>query len=209
VSVTIVTSVYGSYGAFLDGWEEAVAHLDPAPDRVIISGDRHYPTLWADHLVSRCTWRYPQAYYQHQAVMLAETDWVWLVDVDDFVMLDALRGLDDVDADVWQLGFLRSDGERYLPPKLSNADYLALDHNPYVGASMFRVEAFRAVGGFPDVALQDWALWHRLARVGYTFEASGRVHFHYMRHATARGSVELTADRRAAHTAEMLEHLVA
>lgn len=208
MSVTVITCVYGrsGFGRFITRWAEAVRALNPAPDQVIIAADEMYLVPFlpdADVLKSRCRWRHPQAYYLHQAVALADTDWVWQVDIDDVAMPDALAGLDQVESDVWQMGFQRSDGELYVPPDLSNDEYLASETNPYVGASAFRVEAYRDVGGLRDVAYQDWCLWRSLAASGASFATSGRVHFRYVRHEHARGETELTIDTRERHLAEM------
>lgn len=158
----------------------------------------------ADTLSAACMWRHPQAYYQHFAIELVETEWVWLVDADDLVMPDALRGLEDVEADVWQVGFRRSDGELYLPPQISNEEYLASWRNVYTAGSMIRTEAYHQAGGFRDLALQDWALWRSLAEAGAVFQASDRAHYHYMRHPYTRGETELTMDARPGHVAEMM-----
>lgn len=196
VSVTVVSCVYGDYFRFLAPWSEAVRALAPGPDDVRIGGDP----------VGRsgCPWSHPQAFYLQQAIDRAETDWVVIADIDDLLMPDALAGLQDVRADVWQMGY-ETERASYVVPTLTNAEYLALDHNPYVGTSAIRTQAFREVGGFHDVALQDWELWRRMARAGYTFESSGRTHFHYMRHEATRGATELTMDARAGHLAEMME----
>lgn len=193
MSVTVVSCVYGTrFWGFVERWWDAVEKLDPAPDDVrLVKG-------------GECPWRHPQAYYLNQAIAESGTEWVWIVDIDDIAHPDALAGLDDVDADVWQMGFDRSDGETYVPPPLSNGEYLASPRNVYVAGSAIRVEAFRAVGGFRDVALQDWDLWRRLAVHGARFQSSGRTHFRYMRHALTRGATELTMDRRGEHLEEML-----
>jgi hypothetical protein len=60
-------------------------------------------------------------------------------------------------------------------------------------------------GGFPDVALQDWALWRQLARMGAVFAPGDRPRFRYMRHGRTRGATELTLKRRASHVREMLD----
>ncbi len=200
MSVTVVSCVYGGmYGAFRPRWESAIAALDPEPDAVLVMTDEWH----------KSTWKHPQAYFQQLAISKVKTDWVWLLDIDDIAMPDALAGLEDVDADVWQMGFHRSDGEEYVPPQLSAAEFLASDRNVFVGGSCIRVDAFRACGGFDDVALQDWSLWRKLALNGATFQSSGRTHFHYMRHPYTRGELELTMDARPLHMAEMEAHLVA
>lgn len=206
MTVTVVSCVYGShYRRFVKRWAEAVAALDPTPDAVVVATDGSIDIPGARVVESFCHWRYPQAWYLQQAISAAQTDWVWIVDIDDLAFPDGLDGLDAVAADVWQLGFERSDGEVYIPPRLSAAEFLASDRNVYVAASMIRTDIFREVAGFADVALQDWALWRRLARHGATVEPSARTHFGYMRHPRSRGATELTLDVRADHLAEMME----
>lgn len=213
MSVTVITCCYGTrHPSFWKSWWQSVQQLDPAPDQAIICYDgirgrlgedlRTVPlrTVWS---VNAHRWRYPQAYYLQRAVEAAETEWVWILDIDDIALVNALDGLDAVAADVWQMGFLRSDGERYVVPTMTNAEYLDGIGNPYVAGSAFRVDAFKEAGGFPDIAFQDWGLWRRLARAGAWFESSGRPHFHYMRHPHTRGELELTLDVRAGHLVDM------
>ncbi len=205
MSVTVVSCAYGTrYAGFVPRWADAVGNLDPAPDEVIVAADRHHDFPEIDTVVvGDCGWTYPQAFYLNRAIRYVDTEWVCVVDIDDFPMTDALAGLEHVDADVWQMGFVRSDGEVYVVPQLTNDQYLASDTNPYVAASAFRRQAFNDVGGYRDVALQDWDLWRRMATAGKTFESSGRTHFHYMRHPYTRGATELRLDVRDQHIREI------
>lgn len=206
MSVTVVSCVYGPrYASFFRPWWNAVQALDPAPNRVILAGDGIGHPNGPEIIQAECGWRYPQAFYLQQAIEAADTDWVWVIDIDDIPHRDGLAGLADVDEDVWQMGFHRSDGETYVPPQLTATEVLASEKNVFVAGSAFRREAFLAAGGFPDVALQDWAVWRRLARNDATFKSSGRTHFHYMRHPHTRGATELTADVRSSHLREMLD----
>ncbi len=207
MSVTIVTCLYGDsgYDQYVDRWKASVDALQPQADRIIVSSDRNYSIPGAQSVVSDCDWKHPQAFYLQCAFEHAVTDWVWQLDIDDLAIPNALRGLDDVDADVWQMGFDRSDGHMYIPPDLTDLQYLWSDKNQYVGSSPIRTDVFHAAGGFPDIALQDWGMWRRLVRMGATIEVSGRVHFRYMRHEHCRGETELTTEARPAHLAEMME----
>jgi hypothetical protein len=206
MSVTVVSCVYGEhYRQFVPRWAKAVEDLDPQPDAVIVATDGHVDVPGARVIESFCHWRYPQAWHLQQAIAAATTDWVWILDIDDLAFPDALQGLHDVMADVWQLGNERSDGEKYTPPRMTAAEFLASERNVYVAGSMIRTDIFREVGGFRDVALQDWCLWRTLARHGASVEPSQRMHFQYMRHPKTRGATELTLDVRADHYAEMLE----
>lgn len=204
MSVTVVSCAYGvRYASFYRPWRTAIGLLDPAPDAVIVATDGVVNSH--DVIQPTGSWRHPQAFLLQRAIEAAETDWVWIVDLDDLAKPDALAGLEDVDADVWQMGFDRSDGETYVVPQMTAAEYLASERNVFVAGSAIRRDAFLSVGGFPDIALQDWGLWRRLARDGCTFQSSGRTHFHYMRHPHTRGELELTLADRAAHLAEMFE----
>lgn len=200
MTVTVVSCVYGpTFARFLPRWSEHVALLSPKPDAVIVAADWPHDVPGARVIASECPWRHPQAWYLNQAIAAADTEWVWIVDVDDCARPDGLAGLDQVDADVWQTGYLRSDGETYVP----GPEALAAAGNMLVAGSAIRTKAFWDVGGFPDVAFQDWALWRKLQAAGARFAFSGRVNFDYMRHSHTRGATELTADRRAEHVQEM------
>lgn len=206
MTVTVVSCVYGQhYYKFVPRWLAAIEDLDPKPDAVIVATDGGIEIPDVKVIESFCHWRHPQAWHLQQAIMAAQTEWVWIVDIDDLAFPGGLAGLEDVAADVWQLGFERSDGELYTPPQLTADAFLASRQNVYVGTAMIRTDIFREVGGFRDVALQDWELWRRLAKHGAVVESSGRRHFHYMRHPRARGNAELTMDVRPEHLAEMME----
>ncbi len=211
MSVSVVSCVYGTdFAQFLPRWFNAIADLDPAPDNVVVATDRPVESEFGAWtlVVERCGPNYPQAHYLNAAVEATETDWIWVVDIDDVAMPDALEGIGDVQADVWQMGYESSYGERYVPPQLTAAEYLALDHNPFVAGSAFTADAFARVGGYPDVAIQDWGLWCNLAANNASFQSSGRTHFHYMRHPLTRSETETTMDKRAKHLAEIERSLV-
>jgi len=204
--VTVISCLYGdTHDRFVTDWARGVARLKPQPDAVIVSVDRLREIPGATVIPATCTWEHEQAFHLQAALSWVTTEWVWVHDIDDIAMPDALGGLRRVTEDVWQFGYLRSDGEEYLPPQLTADQVLAADRNPFVAGSCIRTEKLREVGGFPDVALQDWALWRNLARAGATFRSSKRPHFHYMRHDGTRGQTELVAARRPQHLAEMID----
>ncbi len=201
-NVTVVSCVYGdTHWQFSRTWWNAIHKLDPAPGAIIVATDNNVSRRAT--VEATCTWQYPQAFYLQKAIELAQTDWVWICDIDDIAYPDALAGLEDVEADVWQMGYDRSDGLRYIPPRLTGHEFASLQGNVYVAGSAIRRDAFLGVGGFRDVAYQDWDLWLRLAKTGATFEPSGRTHFRYMRHPQTRGELELTTDERTKHIREM------
>jgi len=204
--VTIVSCLYGdTHDAFVARWAAGIAGLTVAPAAVIVATDNERDRVvpGADVYRSALRWQHPQAHYLNDAVALSGTEWIWFLDIDDIAFPDALEGLEGVTADVWQLGYLRSDGEEYIPPQLTAVEVLDSNRNPFVAGSCVRRKAFWRVGGFRDIALQDWGLWRALAAEGATFQSSGRTHFHYMRHPNTRGAVELGLDSRPHHMREM------
>lgn len=206
VDVTLISCVYGdSHDRFVDDWAGGVRRLDPAPTAVIVTSDRKRRIRGARVSPQACTWKHPQAFHLQAALNQVETKWVWIHDIDDYAFVDALKGIEDVTADVWQMGYERSDGDFYLPPHMDATEVAVAARNPFVAGSCIRTVALRHVGGFPDLALQDWALWRALARDGATFDSSDRTHFYYRRHEWTRGTTELTVEHRPVDMAEMVE----
>lgn len=204
VNATIISCIYGDdYDRFLGDWEWGVRRLDPQPEAVIVATDHPRRIRGAKVVIASAPGQHKQAIHLQRALRDVETEWVWIHDIDDIAFPDALDGLEHIRADVWQLGYERSDGLVYKPPQMTAAEVLTSSRNPFVAGSCIRTEALRAVGGFPDLALQDWALWRLLAQAGATFRSSDRTHFRYVRHSAARGERELTLDRRDFDIAEM------
>lgn len=206
VNCTIISSLYGdTHDRYLPEWLDGIAAMDPQPHEVILSTDRSRFIPQVNEVVHRMNggWKHQESFHLTKALGLVTTDWVWIHNVDDVAYPDALDGIDEVEEDVWQLGFHRSDDEIYLPPQLTAAEVLASERNLFVGPSCIRTAALKRMGGVPDCALQDWTMWRKVAQAGGTFKSSDRVHFYYRRHRDTRGAVELTLDRRAEHTAEM------
>jgi hypothetical protein len=206
VDVTIISCLYGSsHDDYLGDWLNCVGMLNPAPREVIIGTDRYRHLTSVLEVFRRRQNRrsYPQAFHLNAALQEVRSEWVWIHDIDDLAFPDALEGIGEADADVVQCGYERSDGEVYIPPALAAEEILALDHNPLVAGSFVRTDILLDAGGFPDVALQDWALWRRLARMGAVFAAGDRPRFRYMRHGHTRGARELTVEKRRKHMREM------
>jgi hypothetical protein len=206
VDVTIISCLYGAtHDDYLADWLHAVGMLNPAPREVVIGTDRYRHITSVLEVFRRRQNRdsYPQAFHLNSALDQVRSEWVWIHDIDDIAFPDALEGIEHVDADVVQCGYERSDGEVYIPPVMENAEILELDHNPFVAGSFVRTDILLDAGGFPDCALQDWALWRRLARIGAVFASGDRPRFKYMRHGMTRGARELTLVERNSHIYEM------
>lgn len=206
VDVTVISCVYGdSHDRFLADWEAGIKRLDPKPAKVIVTTDHARKIRAANHVVQVARpGKHKQAIHLQAALERVTSEWIWIHDIDDHAFPDALQGIEDVQADVWQMGYERSDGEFYIPPTMTCDEVIKSVANPFVAGSCVRTDSLLDVDGFPDVALQDWALWRALARAGATFQSSGRTHFYYRRHENTRGARELTAEHRDIDMAEML-----
>jgi hypothetical protein len=204
VPVTIIACLYGDSGHadYIDEWAGAIHALDPAPERVVVATDRSYSVPGADVIALDCQWHHPNAFYLQVAALEADTEWIWYVELDDLPLLDALDGIEDVDADVWLMGY-QGERIRYVPTAYPNAEYLARPGNQYPAGSSLRRLAFNAVGGFDDIGYQDWGLWRKLALNGATFEASGRVNYKY-RLPHTRTNTEFNPETRRRYHHEMM-----
>lgn len=200
--VTIVSCLYGdTHRKFVYDWINSIRTLDTPPAEVIVACDRQHRVFEFPEVYSfagDAPWQYPQAFYLNQAILAANTEWVWILDIDDTAMSDALDGIDAVDADVWQMGYLRSDGVKHIPPATPDPH-----RNVFTAGSAIRRDAFEESGGFRDVAFQDWDLWSRMLLFGAKFAASGRAHYRYRLHCDSRTEIELGEKNRAAHIEEM------
>ncbi len=200
--VTVVAALYGtSYDVFVGQWLESVSNVNhPSPRRVIIGTDHLIDAPGATTVVTKCRWRHAHAWHLQQAIQATRTEWIWVLDIDDTALSDALAGIDEVTADVWQMGYTNGH-DTYVVPRLTNDEYLARTGNCYVGGSMFKRASFNQVGGYDDLGFQDWGLWRKMCRAGMTFESSGRANFNYA--PGDRTAREFTRDNRNRYMLEL------
>lgn len=199
MTVTVLTCLFGDgRDGFLPGWLDATAAA--GPDATIVVTDRPRDSGVTEVITTPDPdWRWPISWHWNHGFAAAETDWVWLVGVDDRIRPDALRLLDGRDVDVLQVGYHR-DGIDHCPPPLTPDAILAAPDNQLVACSPIRRAAWAAVGGFPDVAFEDWGMWRRLARAGRTFGYASEVA--YDLHWNANGAT--VQYQTAANVAEAL-----
>lgn len=196
-TVTILSCSYGrEYLRFEAGWWSAIQLLHRPPDDVMMV--REHP--------AHSSWKHRQAELLDFGIRHALTEWVWIVDLDDRVIPSGLDGIDalTLDTDVWLTGFVDSRGQTHVPQVISNQAYLLSTKNGYTAGSIIRREAALAVGGFDDIAFQDWGLWRKLAAAGAGFKSTGRVNFKRQLHAAQRSVWELP-EHRTANMEEMYE----
>jgi hypothetical protein len=181
MSVTIITALYGDdYDHFLPGWEQAIKQLSPQADAVLIGTDREreteHQTIIAA-LPEGKRWRSP--FYWNLCAQQATTDWVWVLDIDDRFLPNAMSILDQRDCDIVQVGYIEQENRTtYLPPRISNDDIIFRDHCAFVCGSPIRRDWLLA-NPYPDTAYTDWAQWRQSARRGARFEYADRPAYEY------------------------------
>jgi len=114
------------------------------------------------------------------AIALLDDDDVWLPEHLDTVWSAMTKtGADVVYADCIEEG--RRDGY-HIDVGPFDAGRLAVENFICVPATLVRTASLRAVGGFPDSALEDWALWKRMHASGMAFEFVPRKTVRYRFH---------------------------
>jgi glycosyltransferase involved in cell wall biosynthesis len=177
MGVTLFTTCFGGYGRFLPGWLDAAA--ESGADEVLVVSDIVRPVPSDVRLVVSSTdFRFREAGFRNAACRFASQKWLWQIDVDDRIVPDAVQLLAGHDADIVQVGYVRTDGMTYVPDVIPNVEFLASGGNPYVSGSPFRASLFAQVQ-FPDVAWSDWGFWRLAARAGARFAAAGQVGYVY------------------------------
>jgi hypothetical protein len=169
-TVAVVSAIYGDdYDCFVHDWMQSIQRLVRPADEIVLH--RGFARGEA----------YPWGRIMNEAVAGTSAEWIFPLGVDDMVLPSGLDGIDEVEGDVWLMGFERGDVE-FIPAALPNDEYLDSARNVYPGLSCFRRSAWEKVGGYPIIADEDWGFWRKLARAGATFSASGRVQTIYRDH---------------------------
>lgn len=101
----------------------------------------------------------------------AETEWLIFLDADDSLNDCYVEAMIDASGDIrrpsMQMVCDGVAGEPFLPPE---GDLMISNFIP-IGA-MIRHDLFDQVGGFRDLpALEDWALWRDMVKIGATIDA--------------------------------------
>lgn len=197
MSVTVWTTVFGTYHRFLGGWLEAAHGANP--DRVLIVSDRPL-NVDGDVIVAEPYGEFPEAHMRNVACESGH-GWLWQIDVDDRIMPDALGVLEGRSCDVVQVGYQSTAGGIHIPTVVAHDLFLG-GWNRYISGSPFTKDVWVRAGGFPHVAWSDWGFWRRCARIGAKFEAAGRACYVYREepHDSLTGRYQ-----DARHVAEVME----
>jgi hypothetical protein len=178
--VTIITAVYGDkYDHFIDGWSEAINNLTIAPKRVICAGDR-LRNINAEQIVSQPAvgWKWRSPWYWNSAARNTDTEWIWVLDIDDRIKPNALENLMEQTCDIWLVGIDVNGTENYLPPRLTNEQIASSEHCYFCCGSPIR-RSWWQQNPYRDLAFTDWAMWRTSAKMGARFEWANKVGYYY------------------------------
>jgi hypothetical protein len=200
IDVTIVTAVYGDkYDEFIDGWIESVEALNPAPARVLIGTDKQKDVKF-EQVVRDCKdvkWKSP--YLWNECIKESLTEWVWVLDIDDRFVSNALTML-KTDADVVAVGLKIFGDADYIPQAISTQTIIDSESNYLNCGSPIRRTVWEKVGGYPEIAFTDWGMWRILARANAKFYFPNKVGYIYRREPanSMSGWAETTQNKKEA-----------
>jgi hypothetical protein len=201
--VTIITAIYGDkYDQFIEGWSEAVSNLTVEPKRVICAGDR-LRDINAEQIVSQPAvgWKWRSPWYWNSAARNTDTEWIWVLDIDDRIKPNALENLMEQTCDIWLVGIDVNGTENYLPPRLTNEQIASSEHCYFCCGSPIK-RSWWQKNPYKDLAFTDWAMWRTSAQMGARFEWANKVGYYYRK--DFNNSMSGWADADANNKAEVL-----
>jgi hypothetical protein len=178
--VTIITAIYGDkYDQYIEGWSEAIDNLTIQPKRIICGSDR-LRDIRAERVVSQPApgWVWKSPWYWNSAADMTDTEWIWVLDIDDRIKPDALEGLMDQTCDIWLMGMHTNGAEVYLPPHLTNEQIATAEHCYFCCGSPIRRSWWKQ-NRYRDLAFTDWAMWRTSAKMGASFGWANKMGYTY------------------------------
>jgi len=178
--VTIITAIYGDkYDQYIEGWSEAIDNLTVQPKRIICGSDR-LRDIRAERVVSQPApgWVWKSPWYWNSAAEMTDTEWIWVLDIDDRIKPDALEGLMEQTCDIWLMGMHTNGAEVYLPPHLTNEQIATAEHCYFCCGSPIRRSWWKQ-NKYRDLAFTDWAMWRTSAKMGASFGWANKMGYTY------------------------------
>jgi hypothetical protein len=178
--VTIITAIYGDkYDQYIEGWSEAIDNLTIQPKRIICASDR-LRDIRAERVVSQPApgWVWKSPWYWNSAAEMTDTEWIWVLDIDDRIKPDALEGLMEQTCDIWLMGMHTNGAEVYLPPHLTNEQIATAEHCYFCCGSPIRRSWWKQ-NRYRDLAFTDWAMWRTSAKMGASFAWANKMGYTY------------------------------
>jgi hypothetical protein len=109
---------------------------------------------------------------------MTDTEWIWVLDIDDRIKPDALEGLMEQTCDIWLMGMHTNGAEVYLPPHLTNEQIATAEHCYFCCGSPIRRSWWKQ-NRYRDLAFTDWAMWRTSAKMGASFAWANKMGYTY------------------------------
>jgi hypothetical protein len=109
---------------------------------------------------------------------MTDTEWIWVLDIDDRIKPDALEGLMEQTCDIWLMGMHTNGAEVYLPPHLTNEQIATAEHCYFCCGSPIRRSWWKQ-NRYRDLAYTDWAMWRTSAKMGASFGWADKMGYTY------------------------------
>jgi hypothetical protein len=187
------------FAQYCEPWWNAIKATSRKPDKVVIchwvpdtAGITSVPD-WMPH-EDVVTVGFPNgtttAEMLNGAIANCGTDWIMFIGLDDEILPDALKQVDEADAagvDILSTGVRFTNGGDWF----GSWDVSVLrDRPPLPSNCPMRVRTLLEIGGFAEMKYHDWGMWVKLAKHGataYQGNTYGMLFHHGERHETQSG----------------------
>lgn len=200
VTVSVIGACAPNYYDHLPGWLASVDALQRRPDDVVVCAPEGAPLPSWVRRVEPPMLGWAWAPWHNAAAFASTGEYVAHIGIDDRYYPHALDGCDAWTADVVVFGMDYDDSPGVFGAWIPDVATIAAGAHDYVPCgSPIRRAMFDRLGGWQDHLFPaiDWALWVGAARLGGTFERTGRIDFWYRAH-------DLTPQVSEAHRLAML-----
>jgi hypothetical protein len=176
--VTVGVRLWGDrYTHHIPAWYAAVKAAGIVNIAAAVDRPKPFPDDVVQFVVDVSDYRHPQAGYWQRLDERITTEWVWHMDIDDWIKPDALAQVDlNADVGIWQTPIqMKIGGEVVHPIHCTAAEYLERGANCWHAGALIRRNLRQWIVQ-PDVAWDDWGLWRALCRenpaIGYAENAT-------------------------------------
>jgi hypothetical protein len=164
MSIAIIATVWGDYWEkFGSQFVESLENLNTQPDEVFISSPEplNLPKHWIEVIQPLHKWN-----CWNDLMLMAESDWLVPVGMDDIWFPDGLDGLSDVEDDVDIQNLACWDSGRIWAADPQGFEHiLHSNHNPMLGAIAIRRSVVEQIL-FRETIWCDWIQWMEIRKLG-------------------------------------------
>ena len=165
MSIAIISTVWGDYWEkFGSQFVESMSNLNTKPDEILISSPEplELPEGWVNIVQPLHKWN-----CWNDLMLMAKSDWLIVVGMDDIWFPDGLDGLADVEDDVdIQAVACLENGMIWDADPIGFENILHSNHNPMRGGSAIRRSVVEKVL-YRETIWCDWIQWMEIRKLGF------------------------------------------